>query len=100
MVDWNTETYAIDFSEDELDLVNSLSIPYKAISKKTAASKAHRDGFHYIKFTLGEISQLSEFLASELNRSSWSGDEEDLISDMIDRLDATLRNTAGHRIIE
>ena len=67
-MDLNTEMYPIDFSEDELDVLKSTSVPYKTVQKKITSTKKNKDGFYYIKFTIKEIRELNEYLASILNR--------------------------------
>lgn len=96
-MDLNTEMYPIDFSEDELDVLKNTSVPYKSIHKKLTSTKKNKDGFYYIKFTIKEIRELNEYLASILNRDLA---DEGVLSEIIDRLDATLKNTAGYPIID
>lgn len=96
-MDLNTEMYPIDFSEDELEVLKGTSVPYKTIHKKLTSTKKHKDGFYYIKFTIKEIRELNEYLAAILNRDTAN---ESILSEVIDRLHATLKNTAGYPIID
>jgi hypothetical protein len=97
-MDLNTEMYPIDFSEEELDALKTSIIQVKPIQKKILSCKQNKDGFFYIKFTIKEIQALNQHLASVLNKGK--SNDEDVISEIIDRLDATLKNTAGYPIIE
>lgn len=96
-MDLNTELYPIDFSDEEIDVLKNQSILVKTVQKKIITSKVHKDGFFYIKFTVKEIKDLNQNLASILNKGT---EDEDVISEIIDRLDSTLKNTMGYPIIE
>jgi hypothetical protein len=96
-MDLNTELYPIDFSDEEMDVLKHQSILVKTVQKKINTSKVNKDGFFYIKFTVKEIKDLNLNLASILNKGT---DDEDVISEIIDRLDSTLKNTMGYPIIE
>lgn len=97
-MDLNSEIYPIDFSEEEIDALKTSLITIKPIQKKIQSSKVQKDGFFYIKFTIKEIHELNQHLASILNKGI--SDEEDVITEIIDRLDSTLKNTAGYPIID
>ncbi len=96
-MDLNTELYPIDFSDEEIDVLKNQSIIIKTVQKKITTSKVQKDGFFYIKFTVKEIKDLNQSLASILNKGT---EDEDVISEIIDRLDSTLKNTMGYPIVE
>ena len=96
-MDLNTELYPIDFSDEEIDVLKNQSIVVKTVQKKINTSKIQKDGFFYIKFTVKEIKDLNQNLASILNKGT---EDEDVISEIIDRLDSTLKNTMGYPIVE
>jgi hypothetical protein len=97
-MDLNSEIYPIDFSEEEIDALKTSLITIKPIQKKIQSSKVQKDGFFYIKFTIKEIHELNQHLASILNKGI--SDEEAVITEIIDRLDSTLKNTAGYPIVD
>ncbi len=98
MMDLNSEMYPIDFSDEEISVLKNSLISIKTIQKKIQSTKIQKDGFFYIKFTIKEIHELTQHLASVLNKGI--SEDEDVLTEIIDRLDSTIKNTAGYPIID